>query len=506
MHDSMGEPQRAPSLNEAVARIDTGHSWVFLTPDAAYKVKRPLLEPGRDYRTLAARQRACDREARLNRPFAGDTYQGVVPLFGSEMDWTERGQGEPIEYAVRMKRLPEDRLLGRMLDAGTASGIGERDLEMLADLIVSFHRESRSSERIAKAGEVVAIEGAVRAALKALAETKVDQLVIDHLESALLEFLATRRESFDARIGRNKVRDGHGDLRAEHVFLTEPPVLLGRVEHSDRARFGDILEDVATLLVDLEARGAVGAEFAERFWRILAPRLGERVDEPLLDFYRALKAIQRIGLGCPGAASADGPGLIELARAKCRRFHRPHLFVTVGMMGAGKTTLAQALSQAAGVARVSATDARQALFPTADPKASPVRLSRAQIEQLYERMCAEAERLLRAEVSVVLDADFLTRTQRARALALAERLAVEPLFLECRLTKSDAIARLDRRRKRDRTMPRGRPELYDEELARFEPTEDVPPGRLLPLGTRLPVPFLLDTVLKALPNGQGDRE
>lgn len=481
-----------PTLCGASSRRSTEHSWLFFADPLVYKVKRPVKLNGRDYRTLDAREKACQREYRVNRAIAGEIYQEVVPLFQSGDSWSLEGTGEPCEYGIRMQLLPPERMLDRLI---AENAVRTADLVALGEMLAKFFQSAKSGEKVARGGSVGNIEANIHTALKGVTEGGGDRLQVANVESALLQYLAAHRESFEKRVAQNKIRDGHGELGAGHICLTDPPVLFGRLEYSDRARHRDVLDDLAGLLIDLDLLGR--ADLSQQLWVLVAERLGERPDEPLLQFYKAYHSLQRARHEfLLSETKARGVRTLAQAVTYCQAFHQPRLFVAFGLMGSGKSTLAGALAQELGMRHFSATQMRENLFPAADPKAKPVRLNEEQIGQLYDSLCAHALESLRAGISVVLDADFLTNQHRALALETAHAAGVHPLFIECRISTNDAIARLDSRRRKNRTMARTRPELYEEQRERFEPIESIPSESLLPLNTNQPVPALVETVIK----------
>ncbi|MFO0947524.1 MAG: AAA family ATPase [Planctomycetota bacterium] len=488
------ESEQTPVLANKEARLETDLSWIYLTDSHAYKVKKPLKINGRDYSTLALREKACQREARLNARFATAAKLDVLPLFGEPEHWSFSGVGEPTEFCIRMPRLPADHMLDQLL--------GERPLEAdelkrLADALASFYQSAKTSEKISRAGAPSAIEANLRANLKALEDLEPPILVVDCIESAQLEFIAVHQDLLEKRVQNGKIRDGHGELIAAHLCMTPQPVALGCAEYSDRARQKDILEDLALLLVDLELMGH--KPLADSLWIELAQRLGEKVDEPLLDFYKSMAACSHARHEALFPAGIErARKLAEIARVYCKKFHRARVFVTVGLLGAGKSTLSQALAQTLGMKRISAQDVYSRKFASQDKKARPIRLCAVKIDQLYDEMCSEAKDFLLDEISVIMDADFHTRPHRAKVSSMAAELGVPCLFLECRISKNEIIARLDRRRKKDRTMARIQPELYDDHKERYEPLDELTPQVVLSLNTSQPVPSLVDSVIETL--------
>ena len=494
-----GDPKSYPDDVETVERFETHISWVFLAGRCAYKVKKPVKLDFLDFSTLAARERACRRELRLNRRLAGNVYHAVMPLYLREGRWSFTGAGEPAEFCIEMARLPADRFLDVMLAAGA---VRDEHLGRIADLLASFYAEAKTGEKIARGATASAVAANVRGNLKSLRAAKADPVLLDAIESAQLQFIALNQPLFAERIAQGKVRDGHGDLRAEHVCLTDPPVIFDCIEFNDRFRHLDVLDDVAFLIMDLDRRGDGSA--GKRLWSLLAQRLEEDPESPLFDFYRSYRATVRAKVAAIRDAQTDKRGTecldrLRAAAGYCAAFHRPTLFVMVGLMGSGKSTLAQALCNEIGATMISSDAVRKELFEEGGRNARYLAgiYSAQNSELVYREICRQGVERLRRGTSVVLDATFSTREHRAMATEVARSSAGDPVFLECRLSKSEAIVRLDRRFRKDRSQSDGRPELYEDQVNAFEPLGDVPADQVVALNANLKVREIVDAVLAA---------
>lgn len=512
MLEFLADPRSYPDSPEKVERVETHVSWVFLAGAYVYKIKKPVKFDFLDFSTLSAREKACEREVRVNRRLAPDVYLDVLPIYETSAGWSFKGEeyeggvSLPVEYCVRMRRLPADLFLSRLIETDQ---LAPAQIDALADVLVEFYRTCKTSEKIARAASAANFESMVRANLKVLRDHDSEAENLDRVESAQLEFLGRNEALFEERAEAGKVRDCHGDLRAEHIVLTDPPAIFDCIEFNDRYRHIDFIDDIAFLVMDLDRLGR--SDVGRRLWSTLADRLGERGDEPLFDFYRAYRATVRAKVHVLRAAQATDEGqkaaetkacesLLALAAEYCRRFHHPRLIVTIGLMGTGKSTLAQALANTLGLHKISSDNVRREIF------GGEGRMSGFgqgvyrpdQVEKVYRELFRRALGPLSRGASVVIDATFLKREHRAAALELAKSTAAEPLFLECRLPKTDAIARLDQRFRKNRTSSDGRPEFYEDQKITFEPLDDLPANMLVSLNTSQPVPALVDAVLASL--------
>lgn len=505
----LADPRNYPEAPKEITRLETATSWLFFSDTSVYKFKKPVRFNGLDYSTLAARERACQREVRLNECLARGVYDRILPVFDRSGSLSFEGEGDAREVGLKMHRIPSESLLDRRLAGGEVT---QAQISAICGALTTFYRSAKSGEKIARAGAPATLAQSIHAALNVVRTRQPDEPRWGMIENALLEYLAIHRKRFEARAAQGKVRDGHGDLRAAHVALTDPPIILDRVEYNDRARHLDVVADVASLLFDLEVLER--ADLSEAIWRALAEELDETDVGDLLDFYRAHAGLRRCKRLAEAVDSLEELSpedrslfdrYLERAGRCCQRFHHPRLFLTTGLMGTGKSTLAQALSQELGLERISAeevfaeqTEKSRAETETASPPVSRAASPCDRLADIYLSMNESARKALRLGQSVILDGRFVTREQRSKAIALAADLRIEPLVLECRLSKNDAIARLDRRFRKNRTRAGCRPELYEDQQKHFEPLDDIPADQILSLGTHQPVLALVQQVIERM--------
>jgi aminoglycoside phosphotransferase family enzyme len=301
--------------------IQTHTSWVWLYGEEVLKVKKPVSFSFLDYGTLQRRRRFCELEVALNRRFSPEVYLGVVPLTEGEGGLLEiAGEGEPVEWAVRLRRLPDGAQLNERLSAGTVEAT---DLEALADVLGVFYGTAETDPEIAAFGSVEQ----VRENTVENFETTLDfpeDLLPDALRRRLREanerFLAGRRDLFAERVAAGRVLDGHGDLKPENVFLTpDGPVVTDCIEFNERFRYGDVLVDVGYLTMGLRAAGRedLREAFLARFTEVAEPDLPRE----LLAYYEAYRAVVK---GKIEGYRALQPEVPEAEREEARRIARAH--------------------------------------------------------------------------------------------------------------------------------------------------------------------------------------
>lgn len=242
-----------------VRAIETHMAWVFLTHRHAYKMKKPVRLDRIDFRSLERRRRVCLDEVRLNRRLAGDVYIGVVPLaIGPGGCLALDGGGVPVEWLVKMRRLPESRMLDSMLAAGVARA---DDLRSVGRRLGRFFAGARRC-RLSGMAWRTCLQGRIDANRRDLRgwSAVIDAGLADRVAGSQRRFLRTHAGLFDERVAAGHVIDGHGDLRPEHICLLREPVIIDCIEFSTDLRRCDSASDLAFLALELERAGAVDLE------------------------------------------------------------------------------------------------------------------------------------------------------------------------------------------------------------------------------------------------------
>jgi hypothetical protein len=491
---------------------ETHISWVFLGDKDAFKVKKPVSLGFLDFGTIGKRRLACEAELRLNRRLAPDAYLGLVPI---TLDASGRhrfgGDGVPVEWAVHMRRLPDARRADVLLEKNDLRG---EDVERVAERVARFHRESCASEEAAAFGTPEAIRFNV---IENFEQTKgaIDSYLSPRqareVESWQLAFLEERRELFEERIRAGRIRDGHGDLRLEHVYFGEgsEPTVLDCIEFNDRFRYADVCADVVFLAMDLAWHGKV--DFAERFLARYA-REGPDYDlYPLVDFYESYRAFVRgkiatfrakdlsASLAERDRAAAEARRYFLLALASERRPLLPPKVIAVGGgIASGKSTLAEAMGRELPAPVVDADRTRKHLAGVAPEHPLPESswagfYSPEFTEKVYGELFRRASAVLSSGRAVVLDASFRSRTERARAKRLALERGAPFLFVECQAPAELCRARL-RERERSPSVSDGRLQVFDDFARSFEPVTELDRSEHLAVDTREPVEAILKRV------------
>ncbi|MCL0065351.1 hypothetical protein M1N79_00455 [Dehalococcoidia bacterium] len=274
-----------------VELMQTQMSFVFLLGDFVYKIKKPVDLGYLDFSTLEKRRFYCGQEVELNSRIVPDIYLGVVEVTHDEGRFSIGGTGEVVEYAVKMRQLPRERCLDRLLSKDQATpGM----LVKVAQKLVSFHQASRSDEEISRYGD---IETIVQNTEENFAQTtkylgvSLSPETCESIRSYTSSFIERQTPLFKRRIEEGRIRDCHGDLHSAHICFGDEVYIFDCIEFNDRFRYSDVASEVAFLAMDLDVHGY--PHLAKHFIDSYVGQSGDGELEQLLDFYRCYRAYVR---------------------------------------------------------------------------------------------------------------------------------------------------------------------------------------------------------------------
>ena len=415
----------------AVELRETHSAWVFLAGERAYKVKKPVTMAFLDFSTLERRRAVCHEEVRVNAALASALdmrVRAIVVRAGAYVLAAGADADDAVEYAIEMRRFDEERTLAALVRRGS---LPDGAVRAVARRLAEFHAGADALAPVDPAGDVQrACDDNVRELLALADDATARRILAAQRFSAA--FLLAHRAEIAARAAAGRVRDGHGDLRAEHVVLSEPPVIVDRLEFDAGLRAIDVADDLAFLAMDLEALGAGDA--ARLLVAAYRDAGGDPGSDALVAFfgvYRALvrakvdllRAAQLDDPDAAAAARADANGRLGLAERLAWRARGPLVLAVGGPPASGKSTLAAALGRRAGWPVLSSDAVRKAgrgiaLAARAPDEDYAVQARAAVYRELGERAAAA----LATGEGAIVDATFGEASLRGAFLAgLGER-------------------------------------------------------------------------------------
>lgn len=288
--DFLTRPDSYADRPTTIEVVETHFAWVFLSREFVYKLKKPIRFRGLDLTTVAARRANCELEVALNRRLSDGVYVGVTPLGLRGTELVLDGPGVPIEWLVKMRRLPAERTLDRVARDGT---IRDADLVRLVDRLCSYYeRAARAPWTPAEYRRALDLRSAQYGAeLRALALGPGVTARVRQLTAAQSRFIDVHAARLERRMASGRVVDAHGDLRPEHVFLGDPIQIIDCLEFSSELRLLDSAEEVAFLALELARLGQ--AAVGERIIDVYRRRGADPAEPDLLGFYRSSRALVR---------------------------------------------------------------------------------------------------------------------------------------------------------------------------------------------------------------------
>jgi aminoglycoside phosphotransferase family enzyme len=246
------EPQAYPHKPKKIELVQTQMSFIFLTGDYVYKIKKPVNLGYLDYTTLEKRHYFCRQELELNRRLCPSAYLAVVPIVEEKNQLHVEGRGKSIEYAVKMKQLPHDRMMDVLLHKGPVT---TEMVNRVAERLVGFHREAETNQKIAVFGRLDVIRQNTDENFYQTEKyigTSITSAQYQHIKKYTTKFVNSNSGLFDKRVREGRIRDCHGDLHTAHICFTDDICIYDCIEFNDRFRYSDVASEIAFLAMDLD--------------------------------------------------------------------------------------------------------------------------------------------------------------------------------------------------------------------------------------------------------------
>lgn len=512
--DELSNPATYPHRPPDVEVRETHASVAFLAGDEVYKLKKPVDFGFLDYSTLDRRREMCRLEVELNRRLAPDVYLGVETVVNRDGRIALGGDGEPVDYLVHMRRLPDEAALHHLIKQ---ESVDDSRMEAIAEVVARFHSQAGRSAEIDRFGALETVSHNVEENFEQIEPyigRTIPHSTFDRITDYSRRFMRENEGIFRARIDAGLICDGHGDLRAEHVYVLPNGriEIIDCIEFNDRLRYGDVAVDLGFLAMDLDALGRpdLSDTLASSYRRESHYDL-----DPVFEFYKCYRAVVRgkvasFRLNQPGLRSEAQPGVQLEAR---RFFHiaqryaagdrGPRLLIMVGLTGSGKSTIARNLGEVLPATVIDSDTTRKELaglgpMSRQENEYQSGIYSPEMSAKVYATLLERAGPLLKQGRTVILDATYIQRSDREAAKRLARQHGARFAAVHCDVSDDLARERLAERSGDPNRVSDGRWEIYVRQREAFDPLNEIATNELIRLDVARLVEASVEKVMETL--------
>jgi aminoglycoside phosphotransferase family enzyme len=291
LQNALLHPEIYPDHPRVVKFIETHISLLFLTGNHVYKVKKPVDFGFLDFTSLEKRKLLCEQEVKLNRRLSPDIYLGVVKITQEGNRISLDGKGELVEYAVKMKQIPEEFLMDKLLER---KQVTPKMIEAVSEKLVKFYFNAETNDLIkgfARPERVKQDTDENFEQTEKYIDVTIPRQVYEEVRNRTNEFFKAKKEIFYQRIASDRIRDCHGDLRLEHIFYGEEIAIFDCIEFNERFRYTDMAADIAFLAMDLDYHDR--QDLSEHLIRAFIGESGDHELVEVLDFYKCYRSYVR---------------------------------------------------------------------------------------------------------------------------------------------------------------------------------------------------------------------
>lgn len=496
-----------------VTLIQTHSSYVFLTGDYAYKIKKPVNFGFLDYSSLEKRKHFIEEELRLNRRTAPGLYLGAVAIHQLGDRYHLEGPGEVVEYAVKMRQFAPGKLFSDLIQAGQ---LVPELMVKLAEQVAQFHRSAASNTDITRFGQVSQIRQAFDenyAQSQPYIGRGQTQQQLSDTQAYTDRIFAEWGDRFQTRMDQGKIRECHGDLHLGNICLWDGQVrLFDCIEFNEAFRFVDVLEDIAFTVMDCDAQGR--PDLGTIFLNSYLEQTGDWEGVALLPLYLSRQAYVRAKVT---SFRLDDPQLSEEMREQLKsqaahyyqlawQYTQPQsgqLILMSGLSGSGKSTVARQLSKMSSAIHIRSDAMRKHLagIPL-QQRGEPSLYSPAMSQQTYARLQALGLELAGLGHRVILDATYDRHTLRESLLAAAQAADIPVHILVC---EASVEVLRDRLTQRQGDVSDATIDILERQITTAEPIEPTEPVHVLKLDTTQDNTASLKQLIACLEGGSCER-
>ena len=443
-------------VNEPVELIQTHISFILLTGDYAYKIKKSVNLGFLDFSSIDKRRHFCQEELRLNKPLAPEFYLEVLPI-SQQGDRFQLGEdSNPAEYALKMRQFPQENLLTTLFEAGKLTP------DLLAKLgkkLAKFHLNAPTNDYIRQFGKVAQVRRAIEQNYEqtqnyiGIAQT---QRQFEETKQFTDRFLEERQPLFQSRIDNNWIRECHGDLHLKNMFLWEIEIMLfDRIEFNEEFRFVDVMYDVSFAVMDLDIRKRF--DLSNEFLNTYIEQTGDWEGLQILPFYLCRQAYVRAKVN---SMMLDEPeisdnkkreieqeaGLYYKLAWEYTRQKPGRILMMSGLSGSGKSTVARRLSGRINAVQIRSDAVRKHLGGIAlNERGNEELYSQEMTQKTYERLLELGLILAGQGFAVILDAKYDRQQLRERVIKECESQQLPLNILHCAAPVEVLRSRLENR-------------------------------------------------------------
>lgn len=517
--NAMADPGFYPHDVSSVERVDTHISAVFLTGEWVYKIKKPVRFDFLDFTKPEDRRYYCEQEIILNQRLSRDIYREVVIIYQDEAGRVsfELG-GEEAEYAVKMRQLPDTANLKHILTSGGT--VHPEKIRRVAENLSEFYKNAVQSSDIDTYGDLDNLSYNLEETISEIdpfADEFPDREQWEFICQVSRNFLKNREALFKHRIRTGRIRDGHGDLKPDHVYFYKGIQIIDCIEFNNRFRYGDSALDLSFLHMELDHLGH--ADLGRELLKTYAVHADDREFYALIDYYCAYRALVRVKICSISLEGADDERknflrkeirlYFKQAFRHCILFGRPTLWVFFGPPASGKSTLAELTGESIFLPVFRSDVVRKQEMPVSDEAGGESFnegiYRESMRDHIYTHLLALAQDNLKKGASAILDATFSKTRWRDAVRRLAADTDANLIFVHCTASNEALLNRLNQRETGSDGESDARAAHFDDLMANFEPVVETDQDTLISVDTEASVKHTLYEILTqgyALKNAQ----
>jgi len=465
-----------PEPTTKVDLIQTHASWIFLTDCHAYKIKKPVDFGFLNFSTIDRRRFYCNEEIKYNRRLCPEIYEGVVEVVQTSDGAAFYGNGTVIDYAVKMKRLPSENMMDKLI---SKKAVSSSDMHSITKIIAEFHLTTPTSPAISVFGEADKILFNWKENIDQMTGFENKTLPApdrEFIRDWVFNFIENNSVVFSNRINNGYIKECDGDIHLENICLVDDKVyIFDCIEFNERFRNCDTASDIAFLIMDLDFHNR--HDLAEETLSLYQQLTGDKSLSDIIYFYMVYRAFVRgkvesyrlidkeIPLNEQSIIIDKATQYFRLALGYiARQTLKPTLFITCGLMGSGKTTLAEQLAFELGISCFSSDRIRKTIagidhLTTVNDSFMDGLYAEKNNIATYNELIALAENEIHLNHSLIIDASFTKLETRLLFSNLAKKHSIQFVILHVYCDENDNKRRLTERAMGPKSVSDGRIEL-----------------------------------------------